>query len=288
MAALSTILLPTDFSTAAAHTARRAAALASRFGSHLALLHVLPPLDLVPAAMKNGGGLLDEVLERQKRKARAMLDDFADAHLAGLGAKIDLVEGDPADVIVRSAYERGADMIMMATHGCGPFRRFILGSVTAKVLHDAHCPVWTAEHVETMPQDVSPGFDNVVCALDLMNGCDRVLRWSAELASRAGARLVAVHAIPSLAYNPEIYYLEADLRRVLKAQAAEKICRLLGGQADAIVEGGPVAAVVRSAAEDVRAGLIVIGRPAANGVIGRLRTHSYAIIREAPCPVVSV
>ena len=32
---------------------------------------------------------------------------------------------------------------MMPTHGCGPLRRFLLGSVTAKVLHDVSTAVWT-------------------------------------------------------------------------------------------------------------------------------------------------
>ncbi|MFB3827875.1 MAG: universal stress protein [Bryobacteraceae bacterium] len=276
---MSTILLPTDFSPAAAHTARRAAALASRFGSRLVLLHVLTPVDQALAAP-------EDVLELRRLKARTELERFAAAHVPD--AQLALMEGDPAASIVAAARRRAAALIMMPTRGCGPFRRFILGSVTAKVLHDAHCPVWTTEHVESMDAAQPLRLETVVCALDLLNGCERVLRFSEEIAAGAGARLVVVHAIPSLAYNPETYYLEADLRRVLKTQAAEKIHRLLGAEADTVVEGGPVAAVVRSAAEDARAGLIVIGRAAANGVIGRLRTHSYAIIREAPCPVVSV
>jgi len=40
---------------------------------------------------------------------------------------------------------------MMPTHGLGGFRRFLLGSVTAKVLHDADCPVWTGVHLERAP-----------------------------------------------------------------------------------------------------------------------------------------
>jgi hypothetical protein len=34
-------------------------------------------------------------------------------------------------------------MILMPTHGYGPFRQMLLGSVTAKVLHDSKCPVLT-------------------------------------------------------------------------------------------------------------------------------------------------
>jgi hypothetical protein len=36
------------------------------------------------------------------------------------------------------------DLIVTPTHGYGLFRRFLFGSATLKVLHDAACPVWTA------------------------------------------------------------------------------------------------------------------------------------------------
>ncbi len=35
------------------------------------------------------------------------------------------------------------DLIMMPTHGGRHFRSLLIGSVTAKVLHDVRCPVWT-------------------------------------------------------------------------------------------------------------------------------------------------
>jgi hypothetical protein len=46
--------------------------------------------------------------------------------------------------------------------------------------------------------------------------------------------------------------------------------------------------VVCAAAERLSAGLLVIGRGSASGGFGRLRTHAYALIRQSPCPVVSV
>jgi hypothetical protein len=60
-------------------------------------------------------------------------------------------EGDPAREITDYAQEQGADLIMMPTHGYRTFRSLLLGSVTAKVLHDAACPVWTGVHVEDSP-----------------------------------------------------------------------------------------------------------------------------------------
>ena len=60
-----------------------------------------------------------------------------------------VAEGDPGSRIVEAARASGFDLIMMPSRGRGTFRSALLGSVTAKVLHDAECAVWTAAHTET-------------------------------------------------------------------------------------------------------------------------------------------
>ena len=54
------------------------------------------------------------------------------------------------------------------------------------------------------------------------------------------------------------------------------------------VGAGTVPDVVREEALQHGADLVVIGRGALQGPLGRLRTHSYGIIRHAPCPVLSI
>jgi len=54
------------------------------------------------------------------------------------------------------------------------------------------------------------------------------------------------------------------------------------------VVAGAAPDVVREEALQYKTDLIVIGRGALQGTLGRLRTHSYGIIRNAPCPVLSV
>jgi nucleotide-binding universal stress UspA family protein len=46
--------------------------------------------------------------------------------------------------------------------------------------------------------------------------------------------------------------------------------------------------VVCTAAERLGADVLVVGRGSAAGMFGRLRTNAYSIIRQSPCPVVSV
>jgi nucleotide-binding universal stress UspA family protein len=48
-----------------------------------------------------------------------------------------VLQGDPARQFVDFAHSSNTDLIVMPTHGYGQFRQFILGSITAKVLHDA-------------------------------------------------------------------------------------------------------------------------------------------------------
>jgi hypothetical protein len=75
-------------------------------------------------------------------------DEFAGVLLSRV-----LVEGDPATEIVNHAKNERIDLIMMPTHGHGPFRALLLGPVTAKVLHDAECPVRTTAHTDKKMAD---------------------------------------------------------------------------------------------------------------------------------------
>ena len=75
------------------------------------------------------------------------------------------------------------------------------------------------------------------------------------------------------------------------AKAKADIETLLQGvesRAAVALELGDIAESVCSAAERLRADLLVVGRGSAAGDSGRFRTHAYAIIRRSACPVVSV
>jgi len=59
-----------------------------------------------------------------------------------------LLRGDPAHEIAEAARSHNAGLIIMATHGYWTLCRLLLGSVTAKVLHETQCPVLTGAHLE--------------------------------------------------------------------------------------------------------------------------------------------
>ena len=52
--------------------------------------------------------------------------------------------GDPATAILDVADKEGVDLIVMGTRGLGTAERWLIGSVSDKVLHHAHCSVLVA------------------------------------------------------------------------------------------------------------------------------------------------
>ncbi|MGA3074447.1 MAG: universal stress protein [Bryobacteraceae bacterium] len=287
MKSLAKILLPVDFSERSLGAARYAKTLADRFHSELTLLHVLTPPHYEFGALEIGGSMLTELYTNRAVQVEKELETFLAGELAGTEAKRVVLEGDPARQIVEYAHEENAGLIVMPTHGYGPFRQFILGSITAKVLHDADCPVWTGVHLEEAPQTETVAFRHILCAIDLGPQSCKALEWATAMQKEFGARLTVVHAmaVSSAAGQDDARAREMELA------VRDDLARLqqrFGTEAELAIEPGDPPKVVCEMAEKRHAGLLVIGRGSAAGVFGRLRTNAYAIIRQSPCPVVSV
>ncbi|MEZ5400505.1 MAG: universal stress protein [Bryobacteraceae bacterium] len=278
------ILFPVDFSPRCEGAIRYVDLMRRATGAEVTLLHVANLADYLFGVGEYGGYGVDELYRERMAEARKKLDAFGGLDFPAYRV---LAEGDAGLRVVEYAHQKSMDLIMMPTHGRGPFRRFLLGSVTAKVLHDARCPVWTSAHIEEAPPETILGLDKIVCAVDLGPHSAEVLRWAAGLAE--GRSIIVAHAVPVVEARPE-KYLDREFSAHLMQMAEEELAKLqkeCGTSFEALVRGGDPAHVVHDAVLEKEADLVVIGRGAATG-FGRLRTHSYAIVRGAPCPVVSV
>ncbi len=287
------VLLPVDFSERSRGAARYAEALASRFHAELVVLHVVPP----PYLLYGGTGeataysSLPDIIADRMAAAKARLDAFAAGIPDGIRARRVLLEGDAAGAIVDFAHAERCDVIVMPTHGYGPFRRFLIGSVTAKVLHDVDCPVWTGPHLENAPEWRAVEWRRIACALDLGPRSGEVLAWAARMARHSGAELALVHAVPASTASLGGLMFDPQAGAELAQDARERMAQLQEGLSvcgGIHVERGDPAAAVSQAAASLSADLLVIGRSLQGGVLGRLRANAYAIIRESPCPVVSI
>jgi nucleotide-binding universal stress UspA family protein len=276
MVNLKKILLPIDFSARSAGVVAYAKAFASSFQSQLVLLSVEDP----HRALRAG----------HMHQIRTQLESFGQDEFPGLPLSFEVTEGDPAAKIVQFAQAEQVDLIMMPTRGYGPYRRFLLGSVAAKVLHDCDLPVWTSAHVEASPSSESISYHKIACAVDLGPHTEPVVSWAAGLASTFGAQLEVIHVTKPVV--PLIAEASApDPEAALVGSATdeiEKLLRKLNVKAEIAVESGPVLEVTYNRTARFAADLLIIGRHAAKGIGGRLHAHAYEIIRESPCPVISV
>lgn len=285
---LKHILIPVDFSLPVLAAAADARKLADQPGTRISLLHVRHSraggAATVPASKEDwiAGATGGDAL----RVAQGL-----ESILAGLSVEQQVLEGDPAEKIVDYARDAGVDLIIMPTRGVGTVRRFLLGSVTAKVLHDVDCPVWTVVHDMKIEDDVTSSSPRrVACAIDLGPESGRILRWASDFAGRFEAALTVIHASPQL--EPIIGVVhDPEWRASVGAVLRERIGKLnaeTGVSAEVKLVGGEPGKAVSAAAGELKADVLVIGRPATNRFLGRLRTNAYAIIQHAPCSVVSV
>ena len=292
MAWLSRILAPVEFSPRCRGAIHYAETLACDFHSELVLLHVVsPPIGIFSSPEVPAYSGVKELTEERVEQARSALSDCLDGDSLGIPVAREVLIGDPAHTIVECAHERGADLIVMATHGYGPFRRFLLGSVTAKVLHDASCPVWTGPHLEAAPIDEKIRFHRIICAIDLAGGSRAVLEWGWKFARHYEAALDIVHVLPHTLVQLGGVYFDAAWREHAAEVACEQIGRLqeeVGMAAEVSIEIGEPPAAIRDVAAMRKADLLVIGRGQDSGLAGRLRANAYAILRESCCPVVTV
>jgi nucleotide-binding universal stress UspA family protein len=218
---------------------------------------------------------------------RLQLEKFAEAELPKLQTVCVAEAGDPAISISRYAAENGVDLIAMPTHGYGAFRRALLGSVTAKVLHDSAVPVWTAAHAPEPSHRAHPKPRHILCALDLKPESRHTLEFAIEVARDSDATVELLHVAPEGEVAPD--NTEHRLQELLVEAARSELVKVEEEPATEMVTvGASIAEMVRSVALRKRVDLVVIGRGGKASALGRLWSHSYSIIREAPCPVLSV
>ncbi len=282
------IVFPVDFSARSEAVVPSVQAMVKRFGSGLTVLHVvdLPPIvGIAPPEAAAWATLIGA--DRLRENGKIALERFITREFPGTQLKAESGEGDPATVIADYARDSGADLIMMPTSGLGPFRRFLLGSVTAKVLHDATAPVWTGVHSEEIAAHPPDRWKHALCALGDDARDLPVLRWAAEFAAEQKLDIRLVHAVP----GSEGCEDNPSLREFLFSVARERIDKLqaeAGTDFEVCLHGGNVGGAVRQAAIGHSADIVVIGRGVIQKPFGRFRSGAYAIIREAPCPVISV
>jgi len=306
MIEIQRILCPVDFSDYSRHALDHAVALARRYESTITVLHVS---STVPAAAYAPGmpGFEPIVLTREDRdQLLAELKRFVETESTP-GVPMDAVirEGDTTSEILGQATAMKAELLVMGTHGRSGFEKFLLGSVTEKVLRKAGCPVLTVprRHPDAVP--ATPVlFKQILCPVDFSDCSMQALNYAMSLAQEADAHLTVLHVMTNeLARTPDAYGAIimndreslADFRRRCEDATRQRLKDAVPETVAAychvetiVASGKPSREVLRIAAEQ-QSDVIIIGvhgRGAADLMFfGSTTNH---VVREATCPVLTI
>lgn len=293
MIEIKNIVVPYDFSKRCRAAAGHAVALAQHFSAPLTLLHVIPYSSFEYAAFEGGSyvGVAWPSEQDVIAHLRKELDELDAPDALKKACRLIALKGEPPLRIAEFTAQLKSPLVVMPTHGHGAFRRFVLGSVTTKALHDLTCPVLTGAHLEEQRHFAGEKYERIACALDLTEHSEHTLRFAVDFAKAWDAKLTVVHASTWLvgADADDGMLPEMMRQRLLDTSKGEAVAllRAVGGDADLRVGFGRPEDFVPETVRELSADLLITGRRTGkNG--GGLGSHGHDLIRSSPCPVLSV
>lgn len=132
------IVLGTDGSEDAMRAAEAAAELAAKFNSQVTIVSVYSPVIVTDYGM-SGYMMQDENIE----SVQTAVTERTSKPFKERGVEYDVCHevGNPAQEILRVAGDQKANLVVLGSRGLGGIKAFLLGSVSDRVAHHAHCPV---------------------------------------------------------------------------------------------------------------------------------------------------
>lgn len=129
------VIVPVDFSPESLEAVAVGLQLVDR-PENLHVVHVL--VDITPLEAGEVWGVIDPQT-RMAQMEKALKERLAESRYVGITLSVLL--GEPAHGIANFAQERGADLIVIPSHGRTGITRLLIGSVAERVVRLAHCPV---------------------------------------------------------------------------------------------------------------------------------------------------
>ena len=132
-------LTPVDGSRGAEDALAYAIARAREPKAEIHVLHVVPPISYDELEGYAGNSDIAKIRREAHQRILASAADTLKA--AGIASVAHLLDGNPAEAIVRFAESQNIDEIIIGSHGRGAIGSVLLGSVSSKVAQLARVPV---------------------------------------------------------------------------------------------------------------------------------------------------
>jgi nucleotide-binding universal stress UspA family protein len=278
------ILFPTDGSDPAESVLEFALQIASE---HEATIHVLNVADTGRDGVTSVRGDVIDVLEDEGQRIVAAA--ARRARDRGVSVVSEVVQGDPYRAIVDYAEQSHVDCIVMPTHGRRGIHRFLLGSVTERVINSAAVPVITVNPERDRPLTYPPR--RVLVPTDGSRGAALALREGVEVANATGATLHLLHVVETGNLGPDARSvlgggeLTARANEII-AEATEQVEDSSLGPVTSVIERGDPSKVIRNYVDENEIDLAVLGTHGRTDfsryVMGGV---SAKLVRTSPVPV---
>jgi nucleotide-binding universal stress UspA family protein len=278
------VLCPVDFSENSRGAVRYAAAIASHLDARLTLLAVNDPLLAEATQLAASPGHL---VEDTVREVDTFCHQTLDGKLAGVGdVRLEVAAGKPAAEILRIARERGADLIVMGSHGSTGFRKLFFGSTTERVLRETTVPVLVTPAEDAGPtraEDARSAVRRILAPVDLTAATAHEVAVAQKVAEHLGLPLLLLHVIEPVrsmvAAHPRLPKIDAERRDRAERQLEEFIAgvppRL---KPEALIAYGEPAEEIAKVATERGAGLIVMGLHSSPLLGPRMGSVTYRVL----------
>lgn len=291
MPAYESILCPVDFSEFSKCALAFAGSIAGRHRSKLFVQHVVEVQNKIEAGFA-GAEFYAEYRELLRTNGEDRLAKFLkDAPVSDAQPAPVVSEGFPTDAILGFATVESVDLIVMGTHGRRGLDRFMLGSVTERVVRKAACPVLTvhgrtAEFAEAGRLPTTRGGKILLCT-DLSDRSRRAFDYGWSLAAEYGAELTLVHVIETVPHTSSMRASVSQVRDCLESHTPPHEYQLRPPNV-AVRIGKPYEEIIALAAEGQFDVVIMTahGEGVRDPAVFGSTTHR--VIQLGPCPVLVV
>lgn len=139
---MKTIVALVDLTDASAKVVKHAHLMASAFGSHVVLLHVVPPEPIVATLGAEAPAVplppSPELIQADKARLQEHLDYLTSRDVNATALQF---EGPVAQTVIEETQRLNADLVIMGSHHHNTLYQLFVGSVTADILKNSHFPI---------------------------------------------------------------------------------------------------------------------------------------------------
>jgi len=227
----SRMLIPLDGSKTAEDVLPYARRLSAVGQVAVELLGVVELADIAEDIAANQAAYAGALVREAVRNSTEYLEKLAQTFHNGK-VRCNVQQGRPEDIIIAAASADRATLIAMATHGRSGVTRWLLGSVTEKVLRGTVNPLLVVRATGNSKTDGKAALRSVIVPLDGSDVAETILSPVTALAKALELQviLVRVYSLPLPTYGGDDYYVPDFLE--LKDQIRDEVEDYLNSRAD--------------------------------------------------------